>query len=255
MAASTDIFQAFHKAMAQDFDLSSFVLASLLFTALIVSLVSAFENQNKTPGCSHKPTLGQIVVVSVFSTAILYRYQFISEILMSFSGGASIYRLDCLESNKGGKRPLGSTSEEFKNPCFFDKINKTINGTESTKTSSLSSMSTSIDYSICRISKNQSAVEPYISAARDCSRSQQNICTPTEPCTPCEISRFHEFHNSALGWSRCQTCALSNGYGECNFRNGIGPYCWKDASSRMIVPCKKCCTDQVPMFDNAGKCY
>ena len=143
--------------------------------------------------------------------------------------------MECLYSNKGGKRPFGDTSDEYRNPCY----------------------NSSLGYEH-RVNEE---IEPYISAARDCHQAQRKHCSLSQPCTPCELSRRDEFHSSdssrhdADGWSRCQACSVRNGYGDCNFVAGVGPYCWKNEERLEVVPCETCCTENVAMFDAEGACY
>ena len=94
--------------------------------------------------------------------------------------------------------------------------------------------------------------EQFISPTRDCHTNQRSTCSLSEPCTPCEISRRDEFPST---WSRCQSCSIRNNFGDCNFRDGVGPYCWKNGDLVEVIPCEICCTDNTPMFDKDGVCY
>lgn len=214
------------------FEISKFALTSLIVIVLVISLFTTLETRYKNAKPSWAKTIAAI--------AIIYQYHSISEVSMQFPG--KVFRLDCLHSMKGGKRPLGSTSDEFRHPC-------NANSTEGVGSS---------EGTMCPSSKlqtNISFAEPFISATRDCQSAQHGVCSISEPCTPCELSRFDEFHKSAHGWSRCQVCAFANFFGACDFVNGVGPYCWKDAVSYKVVPCTKCCTDAIPVFDDAGVCH
>lgn len=81
---------------------------------------------------------------------------------------------------------------------------------------------------------------------RDCLIGEGPLCTKDRPCTPCDLYTIKLFD----GWIQdekiggCQACSQSND-GDCNFIEGVGPYCWKDHHRRMheVVPCTKCCTD------------
>jgi hypothetical protein len=179
---------------------------------------------------------------SIIGVASIFLFQLLSEASIARIGGKigngeKLYRLDCLRSDKGGKRPIGDTSEEFRHPCSNDAID----GTESDEMSgsNLCSSSTAIE-------------TPYISATRDCHIGQSSRCTLAQPCVPCEISRRDEFRDR---WFRCQACSVRNDYGRCNFKDGVGPYCWAGADGWGVVPCQKCCTDNVAMYDKDGVCY
>ena len=89
------------------------------------------------------------------------------------------------------------------------------------------------------------------SPQRDCNSARGGRCSPGQPCTPCEWSRKEEFGER---WSRCSICN-SNNVGKCNFVPGVGPYCYKSATSREVVPCTKCCTEKVLEFDDDGICF
>ena len=215
---------------------------------------------------------------------ILYQYLILSEVsthlpilpLPSKNGNRRVlYQLGCLHSRKGGKRPFGDKSEEYLNPCFaytltnddtgITGVLQTISSSSSSsngvkndggidrRSSSILSFSSSLtNYSI---GNDLTSADPYISATRDCHHAQGKICSYTQPCTPCEISRRTEFSNSKHEWTRCQTCSHTNNYGECYFIEGVGPYCWKNSYSWEVVPCRKCCTDGYPTFDDDGICY
>jgi hypothetical protein len=54
--------------------------------------------------------------------------------------------------------------------------------------------------------------------------------------------------------ARCTQCGPTN-RGECHFREGIGPYCYKAPKSREVVPCEKCCSDPKVLLNNNGYCF
>jgi hypothetical protein len=232
------------------FDASKFALTALIVVVLTATLFAALEKRIKVESYSKASNAGAFLVV--ITLAILFQYHLIVEISTHFNG-ASVYRLDCLHSNKGGKRPFGATSDEYRNPCYIAANNNssTSNSTDLTDESGISSKSLG---PICPSSKiSIDSSDPFISEARDCQGGQKSSCSLSDPCTPCEISRFNEFSDKknlqiyphARGWTRCQTCALSNKYGACNFKDGIGPYCWKNAVSFEVVPCERCCTEGI----------
>ena len=76
-------------------------------------------------------------------------------------------------------------------------------------------------------------------------------CTKAKPCTPCEIDHMIPFGDR---WTRCQSCSADVSE-KCNFVPEVGPYCFKSVTSREVGPCKKCCTDGAPVFDDEGVCH
>ena len=237
--------------MSSSLVVSTFLLVSIAILFCIVSLLSILGN-NHTNTRSNRSKF--VYTVAVF--AIIYLLHLLSEASISVGtnrrSNKSIHRLECLSSIKGGKRPFGDTSEEYRNPCFNitnddvgDLLSQSLTLCASTKTND---------------NDNTIEIEPYISAARDCHQAQRMHCSLVQPCTPCELSRRDEFHSSDSsrhddGWSRCQACSVRNGYGDCNFVAGVGPYCWKNAERLEAVPCETCCTENVAMFDAEGVCY
>jgi hypothetical protein len=245
--------------MEANFELNSFEASKLLLTSLIfVVLVISLSTSIKTKDAQSK---GGVILGAIMALAICYQYYLISMVSVNFPG-TDVLRLDCLASRKGGKRPFGNTSHKYKNPCFNESAVTNFDGNSTT--AEQTSMWRSRPSSICHSSKINNdkglTIEPFISASRDCQKAKGKSCSLTEPCTPCEISRFNEFHNSQRGWSRCQACALSNRYGDCSFVDGsfvdgIGPFCWKDAVSLEVVPCQRCCSDGIAVFDDYGICH
>ena len=109
-------------------------------------------------------------------------------------------------------------------------------------------------------------------AERDCQSGKKSRCSLSEPCTPCELERKSEFKER---WSRCAQCSTSNtgkvsrktkpptpsnawthpaSPPQCGFVPDEGPYCFKSATSREVVPCTKCCTEPTLFFDEEGNC-
>ena len=240
------------------YEATKLVSTSLIIVVLIASLFSSLKTENKSVS-----TRGVSVGV-IFAVAMLYLYHLVPIVFMQLAR-AGVYHFDCLNSRKGGKRPFGSIADEYKNPCFAlyntTFFSSTDNNTKLAKEANeLTNIHRHNMYSSICASTNLDETdvfipELYISVVRDCQNAQRGLCSLSEPCTPCELSRFDEFHNSHHEWSRCQACAPVNKYGDCNFVDNVGPYCWKDTTSSGIVPCTKCCTDQVPIFDDNGKCH
>ena len=232
---------------------AEFFLTTLAVIAMVISIISILEKKD-----TRNAGRG-IIMAALASVVIIYQWKFIIPLIGSpatFSG-VNVRRLDCLYSRKGGKRPMGDVGDVYRNPCYSPAaatnssfLNITA-AAEDNNTVTIRSRSGDISTSMCDPSNTN---EPYISAARDCQNSQRGQCSVLSPCTPCEISRFKEFHNSQHGWSRCQSCDKANSV-PCSFVDGVGPYCWKDAVSRDIVPCKKCCTDADRVYDDNGVCH
>eukprot|EP00956_Cyclotella_meneghiniana_P001166 scaffold1327_cov65-Cyclotella_meneghiniana.AAC.5 len=234
-------------------DAAEFFLTTLAFMAIIISIVSILEKKQTRNASSRG-----VIMAVLASVVIIYQWQFIIPFIgspMSFSS-VNVRRLDCLYSRKGGKRPMGDISDVYKNPCYKNAANSshlniTATGEENNTVTNRLRLG-DISTSICDPSNTN---EPYIPADRDCQNSQRAQCSVFEPCTPCQISRFQEFHKSQHGWSRCQACSPINNYGACSFVDGVGPYCWKDAVSRDVVPCTACCTDGIAVYDDNGICH
>ena len=246
--------------MSSSLVVSTFLLVSIAILFCIVSLLSILGN-NHTNTRSNRSKF--VYTVAVF--AIIYLLHLLSETSIRVGtnrrSNKSIHRLECLYSNKGGKRPFGDTSEKYRNPCYNITDSKTeSNNDDAGYLSSLDSLT------LCPSTKangndNTMEIEPYISAARDCHQAQRRHCSLSQPCTPCELSRRDEFLHSSDssrhddGWSRCQACSVRNKNGDCNFVAGVGPYCWKNAERLEVVPCETCCTENLAMYDAEGACY
>lgn len=226
---------------------------------------------------------------SIVSLLIIYQYHLLSKISIrhpitpepNTNSEAKItqglYLRECLHSAKGGKRPWGDMSNDYRNPCHEQSTfghncknndsdgcsNETTHGINSKEPSNSSiSHGGPLHYSLSYPCQSKASspsdslsFDPFISAFRDCHQGRPPVCSYTNPCTPCELSRREEFQESLHGWSRCQACSLANNDGECNFVKGVGPYCWKNALAWEVVPCKKCCTEGGPVIDENGKCH
>lgn len=243
------------------FEPSTFLLvsASLLFG--IASLLALLENHCGSTS-ARRNSLGRSFLYSTAAIAIIYQFQLLLEasVRIPSGNGKGIYRWECLHSHKGGKRPFENLSDEYRNPCYNHTSEET-NVTETeTESSSQTLLNTNgyVSSPLCPSSnaiKDASIIESFISDARDCHQSKSSQCSLAEPCVPCELSRRGEFHSSSHGWSRCQACSIRNKFGDCNFIDGVGPYCWENAQSWEVVQCKKCCTESVMMLDEGGICY
>lgn len=236
------------KRMSSSYEVSNFLLVSVAILFCITSLLSILGN-------NHTHTRKRTTFVY---TIIVFAFIYLLHLLSDASdrvgtnrrSNKSIHRLECLYSNKGGKRPLNEMSDEYRNPCF--------NSTDEIKSNNdIGDLSSLDSLTLCPSTKANKddimGIEPYISAARDCHQAQLRLCSSSQPCTPCELSRRDEFNSD--GWSRCQACSVHNGNGDCNFVAGVGPYCWKNGERLEVVPCETCCTENVAMFDAEGACY
>lgn len=142
---------------------------------------------------------------------------------------STLLRHDCLDSGKGGKRSRGSTEAYDLNPCYSFNISKTTN----------------ISY------------DQYIPETRNCHGGFGGECTQLEPCDPCERESLPLWASASAsasgGGARCRTCSASF-RGDCLFVPGVGPYCREAPGSKVVVACKRCCTDGSPLFVN-DTCY
>ena len=217
----------------------------LKVVATICGVATLLTYLNTRYSSSAPRPLGKPFTRSVAAIAIIYLLFLLSETATRLPIGKRILRWECLNSSKGGKRPYGDTGEDFLNPCY-NRTNET----------SSADAGTFPFASLCSTSDTDGDISKseYIPATRDCQHAQTSLCALENPCTPCELSRRDEFHNSERGWDRCQACSLRNNHGECNFKDGVGPYCWKDAESWEVVPCKICCTEGTPVQAD-GVCY
>jgi hypothetical protein len=95
-----------------------------------------------------------------------------------------------------------------------------------------------------RVGPHTKVVQYHENKKRDCNRMQGEHCTPAEPCAPCEMETLMKFPGVWGEQFRCRRCSSSY-TGDCNFVENIGPYCKKDPFSRDIVPCTRCCSEDV----------
>ena len=110
--------------MSPSFEVSNFLLVSIAILFCIVSLLSILGNNH-----THTRSNRRKFVYKVAVFAIVYLLHLLSEASISVGtnrrSNKSIHWLECLYSNKGGKRPFGDTSDEYRNPCFNITDNKT----------------------------------------------------------------------------------------------------------------------------------
>ncbi|KAL3808812.1 hypothetical protein ACHAXA_001121 [Cyclostephanos tholiformis] len=186
----------------------------------------------------------------IVAVSIVYQLHSLNEAYITRRRGGP-YRLDCLRSRKGGKRPFGDAGEDYRHPCYDltgESRNVLVDGTYESNREAYE------ESTLCQAS-GEAIIDTspsYVSSARDCDMGQSNRCTLAEPCVPCEIERRREFQRR---WSRCQACSVRNDYGRCNFVDGVGPYCYANGDGTDVVPCRKCCTEKMAIYDEDGYCY
>ena len=96
------------------FEVSTFLLVSLSLVFGLVTLITCLSNQ-----CNSRSTqpFGKLLIYSSGSMGLIY----LSHIFLEASIRTSrkgLYRWECLHSRKGGKRPFGDVSEDYRNPCY-----------------------------------------------------------------------------------------------------------------------------------------
>ena len=163
-------------------------------------------------------------------------------------------RLDCLHSDKGGKTIYKRYDNDLdRDPCWcpisanctlpageyiydFGKQMNSFVVTEENNRTALNCLVAS--GSKCHTSEGV-RINKFIDSRRDCQSGRGPTCTMKQPCTPCGVEYQPIFGDR---WSRCQQCSSLNN-GKCDFVPGVGPYCFKGADTREVVPCVSCCTE------------
>ena len=179
-----------------------------------------------------------------------------------------VLRKDCLLSAKGGKRAHNDRREHTIHPCWCSG-----DCFDSQTNARLPSGDCPTDGSAeCRVTSPYTIYLPLrVDAQRDCEVAQPPACTIQNPCTPCEVESALTFGLAPIGrepssggmgrmeapilnrtgiWKRCVTCSPQN-TGDCNFIEGVGPYCFESPGSRHAIPCKRCCSEGVRVV---GEC-
>jgi hypothetical protein len=180
-----------------------------------------------------------------------------------------ILRKDCVLSNKGGKRAEMDKRELTLHPCWCDGERFHCRDKKSGQVIADSCPTDGNAECIANSPYREVHLPLRVDATRDCDYAQRAACTINNPCTPCEVTRALEFGLAPIGpfavgsstnretglmeqpglnrtgtWKRCVTCS-PQARGDCNFIEGVGPYCYESPGSRRAVPCKKCCTEGV----------
>lgn len=75
-------------------------------------------------------------------------------------------------------------------------------------------------------------------SSRDCNEGQTDLCTKTDPCTPCDATYLHLNRNGVR--SRQEDCTICTPAftGDCGFIPEVGPYCNLTTG---VGPCTLCC--------------
>jgi hypothetical protein len=198
-------------------------LSQTIFSALVL-IISAGLTSHFFHGYNSKKwrtSFIGLLLLMLIGTQVYYLIKAVLYIpTYPYQYDATLLRHDCLESGKGGKRSKYSTEVYDTNPCY----NTTNNVTNTTNN------------------------EPYLSYTRDCQGGRGGSCTQVQPCDPCDRDLLSTFQSG-----RCRTCS-SAFRGTCNFIPGVGPYCRESIDSKVVVPCKRCCTDGTALYVN-GTCY
>ena len=155
-----------------------------------------------------------------------------------------VYRYDCHDSQKGGKISKDRQIVD-RNPCFCHEYATCRN---KVTLRNVTSADCPVDGTFeCLESDGRSIPltlsSKYQTYKRDCDRGRGSRCTRRDPCTPCQLEKLLGFQ----GATYCALCSSLN-TGDCHFKPGIGPYCWKRPGSREIEPCSQCCTESLPVF-------
>mmetsp|Transcript_33274 Transcript_33274/g.43873 ORF Transcript_33274/g.43873 Transcript_33274/m.43873 type:complete len:240 (-) Transcript_33274:260-979(-) len=155
----------------------------------------------------------------------------------------SVKRKDCLQSRKGGKVSIYDEESVYtRDRCYCEERHTCLD--------SNGNALEGISWEMCPVdgtcirniggyqSQYRSTRDFENMYERDCDDGRGAECTKQEPCTPCESDRLREFDAPD-----CGLCWTLND-GDCNFVEGVGPYCWASPDTREVVPCTQCCTEK-----------
>ena len=197
--------------------------SEVVFSAIVL-LVSAGISSHFINGFNSKQwktSFVGMILLMIVATQLHYLIQAALFIpTYPYMYDSSLLRVDCLDSGKGGKRSRDSVEDFDRNPCF----NITNNATNITDS------------------------REFLSYERNCPGGFGGMCTETEPCDPCDREELPTW-----GSGRCRSCTAAF-KGDCKFVPGVGPYCRESINSKKVIPCKRCCTESIPLFVN-GTCY
>ncbi|GMI45805.1 hypothetical protein TrCOL_g10949 [Triparma columacea] len=244
-------------------------LAKILMAVIVVLFTSAVSLRYFVGEGTKAYGKSLLTVTMVTMLCVQYYQLWFAVLTLPVDFLSSAYRWDCLRSDKGGKVALGDVSDHMVNPCFAHKNTTCTLSTGKVYLGSGSGMGGV--YNVSQVlGLNVTSTEACVAdtgaksdfkgkdiprfledmAERDCQSGKKSRCSLSEPCTPCELERKSEFKER---WSRCAQCSTSN-TGKCGFVPDEGPYCFKSATSREVVPCTKCCTEPTLFFDEEGNC-
>ncbi|GMI17378.1 hypothetical protein TrLO_g9363 [Triparma laevis f. longispina] len=237
-------------------------LAKIVFSVLCVMFTMAISLKYHVGEGTKKYRKNFVLFALITLITVQYYQLWFALLTVPVDFPATARRWDCLKSSKGGKVAWGNSQTHSTNPCFChvnatcslsngQVFNVTVQDKAGYNASETSDVCILDPDATCSFKNND--IERLLESApqRDCNAARGAMCSPGQPCTPCEWSRKEEFGDR---WSRCSMCN-SNNDGKCDFVPGVGPYCYKSASSREVVPCTKCCTEKVIEYDTDGFCF
>lgn len=242
-----------------------FTILCVLFSITVFLKYYVGEGTRKYQRSMYQMILFTIVVVQYYNL-------WFAVLKVPFEFDARNRRSDCLVSEKGGK--VGESEvvvASNTNPCFchvgarcvlsgenvvYTEGNVTAVGSfvvtvEGGLNTTSGEACLSDAGSECFVGEGNETISRMVSFERDCSRGRGAVCSKDNPCTPCGLDRAEEFGDR---WARCKTCT-GNKDGDCGFVQDVGPYCFATGFGSQVVPCERCCTEDVLAFDDDGVCY
>lgn len=240
-------------------DSVSFYLAEVAFKFIILVLCMAISSHiihGFGTAKAKKTFMGLF-----FLTLIIVQYYYIIQaskhipVNRFYTYREGVILRSCKASTKGGKAAAGLIVPENVNPCFTSCIDSSYgkcldwNGTEiHYNTAPLYLTSCPLRNTTSCVANNGTEIESTVPTTRDCQGGFGTKCSMAQPCQPCELSYIREHKVS-----RCRQCSSVND-GNCNFEEGVGPYCYVSPTSKAVEPCRKCCTEPTPVVVD-GVCY
>ena len=213
---------------SDDYDSTILDFSQTIFSALVL-IISAGVTAHVFHGYNNKKwrtSFIGLLLLMLVGTQMYYLCRAVLHVpTYPYQYDSTLLRFDCLDSGKGGKRSRYSEEAYDLNPCY-------------NYTNTLSN----ITYD-----------EEYIPFTRNCYGGLGGECTEKEPCDPCDRELLPLWSPSGGGEGRCRSCTASF-RGNCKFIPGVGPYCRERPDSKLVVPCKRCCTDAEPLIINET-CY
>jgi len=235
--------------------------ADQTFTVLILVVTAGISVQIAF-GFGTKKARDNFIVLILGVLVVVQMYYLVHAVLyipatQFYTFNPKFHRTDCFISDKGGKRPLASKDALYQHPCYC------YDGTKyNTRVRCMYRGSKQLENSLCPTDgsanceeyrnpldpENFAFVKPYLDDQRDCLGGQATKCTVDQPCTPCELDTLHLWN-----YNRCRNC-VAHIPDDCHFVPGVGPYCKVSPTSKQVVPCKNCCTENKVIVIN-HTCY